>query len=228
MQTPIGKSERTSRWRTIASGLTATAVVCADVFLVWTGRTSLIGLRTLAPALAFISYALLYQGNPTAMGVRFRPIQGLRYWMVATAVIGAAIGAFLSLAVAAALLVSYPLPVNELRPDDLWAAFVQGCVLAPIFEEAIYRFGFCTGAVRLLKPWGTIVASGVIFGALHVLYGNPAPDNLIAGFFLAWAYLKSGTIVVPVVLHSLGNLCVVAMHFGTWYWLQTVVAAIET
>ena len=32
--------------------------------------------------------------------------------------------------------------------------------------------------------------------------------------------LKSGTIIVPVVLHSLGNSCAVVMHFGTWYWLH--------
>jgi uncharacterized protein len=58
------------------------------------------------------------------------------------------------------------------------------------------------------------VASGMIFGALHVLYGNPPPDNFIAGSFLAWAYLKIGTIVVPIASHLLGNLCVVAMHSG--------------
>ena len=96
--------------------------------------------------------------------------------------------------------------------------FVQMCVLSPIFEEATYRFGLCTGLVTVLRPWGTIFVTGMIFGALHILYGNPGPDNLIAGYFLAWAYLKSGTIVVPVVLHSFGNLCTLAMHVATWYW----------
>ena len=96
--------------------------------------------------------------------------------------------------------------------------FVQMCVLSPIFEEATYRFGLCTGLVTVLRPWGTIVVTGMIFGALHILYGNPGPGNLTAAYFLAWAYLKSGTIVVPVVLHSLGNLCALAMHFATWYW----------
>ena len=53
-------------------------------------------------------------------------------------------------------------------------------------------------------------ASGLLFGGLHVLYGNPGPDNLVAGFFLAWAILKSGSILVPLALHALGNLCVIA------------------
>ncbi len=218
MQTPIGKSEKTSPWRTIASGLTAATVVFADVWLVWSGRASYIGLRTTLPVLAFASYSLLYRGDLPTMGIRLRPIQGFRYWALATALLGAAISAFLLLALAAALLTGYPIHLYEIRPVDLRIMFVQMCVLAPIIEEATYRFGLCTGLVPVLRPWGTIFVSGMIFGALHVVYGNPGPDNLIAGYFLAWAYLKSGTILVPVVLHSLGNLCVLVMHFGMWYW----------
>ena len=202
----------------LASGLAAAAVACADLWLVWNDRTSLIGPRAIPPTLALASYGLLYRGDARAMGLRFRPIQGFRYWVVATALIGAAIGAFLLLVLAVALLTGYPIRVYELPPGDLWIGFLHMCMLTPILEEAIYRLGFCTGSVPVLKPWGTVVASGLIFGALHVLYGNPGPDNLIAGYFLAWAYLKSGTIVVPVVLHALGNLCVLSLHFGTWYW----------
>jgi uncharacterized protein len=220
MHTPIGHLEKTSRWRTIASGLTASAVVCVDLFLVWSGRTYLLGMRIIPPVIALAIYVLIYRGDVSAMGLRFRPIQGLRYWVLATALIGAAIGTFLLLALAVALITGYPIRLYEIRPDDLWTMFVQMCVLAPIFEEATYRFALCTGLVPVIKPWGTIFVSGLIFGALHFLYGNPGPDNLIAGYFLTWAYLKSGTIVVPVVLHSLGNLCVLVMHFGTWYWLH--------
>ena len=75
--------------------------------------------------------------------------------------------------------------------------------------------------VRLIGPWGTIFLSGCAFGALHFLYGNPAPDNFIAGYFLAWAYLKSGSVVVPIVLHSLGNLFVLSSHTVGWVlWAQ--------
>jgi CAAX protease family protein len=80
--------------------------------------------------------------------------------------------------------------------------------------------GLCTGAVPSLKPRWTILVSGLAFGALHVLYGNPGPDNLIAGFFLGWAYLKSGSVLVPMILHSLGNLIALSAHLGAWYWLD--------
>jgi len=71
--------------------------------------------------------------------------------------------------------------------------------------------------VALLGPRGTIVASGLLFGALHVLYGNPGPDNLLAGFLLAWTYLRSGSILVPFALHALGNLGVLASWVALWY-----------
>jgi membrane protease YdiL (CAAX protease family) len=91
------------------------------------------------------------------------------------------------------------------------------CILAPAVEEGIYRVGLCCGTVGLLRPGGAIAASGLLFGALHVLYGNPGPDNLVAGFFLAWAFLKSGSILVPLALHAAGNLCVLASWIALWY-----------
>ncbi len=218
VQTPIGSSVNSSGWRSAACALTAAAVVCADYWLVWTGRTSLTGSRMIPPMVALAAYVVLYRGDLSAMGLRLIPIQGLRYWGTATVLIGAAIGTFLLLAVAAALSIGYQIPLYVVRPEQLGGRFVEMCVIPPIFEEAIYRFGFCTGSVPVLKPWGTIVVSGMTFGALHILYGNPGPDNLIAGYFLAWAYLKSGTVVMPVILHSLGNLCTLVLHFGTWYW----------
>jgi uncharacterized protein len=51
----------------------------------------------------------------------------------------------------------------------------------------------------------------VVFALLHVAYGNPGIDNTIGGFILTWAFLKSETILVPIVLHGLGNLAVLIL-----------------
>jgi uncharacterized protein len=59
----------------------------------------------------------------------------------------------------------------------------------------------------------------MLFGALHVVRGIPSPENLFGGMILAWAYLRSGSVLIPVLLHSLGNLCVLALQVGAWYWL---------
>ena len=58
------------------------------------------------------------------------------------------------------------------------------------------------------------------FAALHVAYGNPSPENLVGGFLLGWVYLKSETILLPVLLHSLGNLLVLFCQVAGWYVLK--------
>jgi uncharacterized protein len=93
-------------------------------------------------------------------------------------------------------------------------------VLAPLKEEAIYRLGVCVPLTPWLGPRAAIAVSGLVFAGLHFAYGNPSPENLVGGFFLAWAYLKSETILVPVLLHGLGNLCVLASQIGYWAWLR--------
>jgi membrane protease YdiL (CAAX protease family) len=92
--------------------------------------------------------------------------------------------------------------------------------MAPIFEEVIYRLILCAPLAAWRRPWWGVVLSGLTFAALHMLYGNPSPENLFGGLFLAWAFLQSGSLLVPVLLHSLGNLCVLAGQIAAWYWLN--------
>jgi len=93
----------------------------------------------------------------------------------------------------------------------------RACLAAPVLEEAVYRFALCAPTAPILGRWPVIILSGLAFGWLHFIYGNPGPDNLIAGFLLAWAYLKSESILVPVVLHALGNFFVFLTQAGLYY-----------
>jgi membrane protease YdiL (CAAX protease family) len=72
----------------------------------------------------------------------------------------------------------------------------------------------------LPRPWTAVTVSGLAFAALHIVHGNPSPENLVGGFFLAWAYLKSGSIYIPILLHSLGNFVAWAGQVAAWYWLR--------
>ena len=93
-------------------------------------------------------------------------------------------------------------------PPPLWHFVIFAVVAAPLVEEAIFRFALCSGAENLLGPRTTIVLSGLAFAAMHYVVDNPGPDNFIAGYVLAWAYLKSRSILVPIILHALGNLSI--------------------
>ena len=184
IQSRIGTGETTSRWRIIALGLTAAAVVYADAWLVWTGKISLMSVRPIPPVIALMAYCLLLRGDLPAMDLRFRPIQGFRYWVLATVWIGAAIGTFLLLALAAALLTGYPIRLYRYGPPFFGSCLSKCACFRRFSRKQPYRFGLCAGLVTVIRPRPTIFVSRMIFGAIHILYGNPGPNNLIAGYFL--------------------------------------------
>jgi hypothetical protein len=87
-------------------------------------------------------------------------------------------------------------------------------VIAPLVEEPIYRLALCVPLVAIIGYWPTIVVSGAVFALLHHRYGNLSPENALAGLLLGWAYLRSGSLALPILLHSVGNALVfLAVYF---------------
>lgn len=211
MDTPLGytlQEPRTKAWLALGVGLAAIGIdFLLESFL----------LRSLVTGASILIIAWLAQRDTASLGlvVRLRP--GYRYWAKATLAMGAAIGAF---CVAAGLLLKVmgtPLSIPATPPERILSVLASYGVSAPVLEEALYRLVLCVSLVRIAGPGWTIFTSGAIFAALHFVWGNASPDNFIAGYFLAWAFIKSGSILTPIVLHSLGNLSVLALHVANWY-----------
>lgn len=87
--------------------------------------------------------------------------------------------------------------------------------LAPIAEELLFR-GLLFGAVHRKHPAMAWIVSASAFSAAHVI-GYIGQYNLFscllafvqylpAGFCLAFAYKRSGTIFAPVLIHTVNNL----------------------
>jgi membrane protease YdiL (CAAX protease family) len=140
------------------------------------------------------------------------PKPSVRWWLRATVLVG---GAFVVvvIAVAGVLYASgWELPLGT--PPPLDTALWDGCVVAPLVEEPVYRLALCAPLAAIAGRWPTIIVSGIVFAFLHHRYDVLAPDNALAGLLLGWAYLRSGSILVPIFLHALGNaLVVVAIVF---------------
>jgi membrane protease YdiL (CAAX protease family) len=102
-------------------------------------------------------------------------------------------------------------------PDQAVPAFVHMCLIARALEETIYRLVVCVPTPATFGPKTAILVSGATFAGLHFVYGNPSPDNLLAGDVLAWAYLESGSLVFPIALHSLGNAVAFAAQLVAWH-----------
>lgn len=168
--------------------------------------------------IGLFGYGFLTQWDPDTLGLNAHPIPGWTYWIKATLLIGGAVGTFALLVFVVWTLAEWELPRHSIAPRYFWPAFLHACIYAPVVEEAIYRFVLCVPACAVSRPVVAITLSGCIFAALHFAYGNPAPDNFIAGFFLAWGYLRSGSILIPVLLHSLGNFCALLFKCGVYLW----------
>lgn len=141
------------------------------------------------------------------LGLRIRPEPSWRYWVKAAAMIGLAVSV---------VCVGYLLVTGEYEtfaisgPDsDTWMVEIpDACLFAPTFEELIYRVALCSTLVAWIGRWPTVFVSGGIFGLIHIANGVAGPDNFVAGYFFAWAYLRSGSVAVPIALHAGGNLVV--------------------
>jgi membrane protease YdiL (CAAX protease family) len=99
-----------------------------------------------------------------------------------------------------------PLPA---APVDKALFFFVGGILAPVAEEAVFRgliFGY-------LRRWGlaaAILISTGMFAAIHTGVTLPV-TQIVGGLVFAMAYHISGSLVTPIVIHSLGNLAIFAL-----------------
>jgi membrane protease YdiL (CAAX protease family) len=94
---------------------------------------------------------------------------------------------------------------------------VTGILLAPLFEETIFR-GFLFGGLRKRMGWvGAALVSSAIFAAGHLSLAAFIPTFTL-GFLFAYLYQRSNSIWPGVILHTLINsvgLC--ALYVVTQY-----------
>jgi len=196
--------------------LVGLCTVAADFALIHAGHGANTMLRLGLAIVAGLLLLLLARGDLDSVGFRIRPTQGWRVWIRITTKIAVVLGILIGCA-AVVLWATHSLGTPPmLSPQEYGPRMLWACATVPWFEEGIYRLALCA-PLATQRRWPVILLSGVVFALLHVAYGNPGPDNFLAGFVLAWAYLHSGSIVVPIVLHAFGNAFALTLHLVTWY-----------
>jgi membrane protease YdiL (CAAX protease family) len=104
------------------------------------------------------------------------------------------------------LLLRSPLPVDS---TGLIGLFLVGGLLAPLAEEMCFR-GLLYGFFRRWGVFPALIASTAIFTALHSVSGLPV-TQIVGGLVFAIAYERSRNLVVPIVIHLLGNTALFAL-----------------
>lgn len=82
--------------------------------------------------------------------------------------------------------------------------FLTVVIMAPLTEEILFR-GLMLGALsKTCNKWLAIVATAIVFGLVH---GHPIGIIYASclGLVLGWLYIKSGSIIAPILFHTVYN-----------------------
>lgn len=221
MEDGVGIELRRSPGRMVVAAAVGATVVAADMVMASRGAVTF-WTRAAMSCGAAIVYGRLSGWRWHSLGLAARPEQGWGYWTKLTAKVGGVVALLFGAVVSAAWASTQVPDVQTSRwsgmafaaPSDFWPWIRHACLPTPIAEEGIYRLVLCVPFAALIGRKGTIVVSGCVFAALHVVYGNPGIDNAVAGFLLGWVFLKSRSLLVPIAWHSLGNLLVGLTRLG--------------
>lgn len=99
--------------------------------------------------------------------------------------------------------------------DDPVVMVITAVIMAPIFEEIIFRGIIQKGMINNgVKPWKAILLASVLFGLIH---GNPWQfvGATLLGTVLGLVYYKTKSLLLPMLLHGFNNLCSAILIFYT-------------
>ena len=110
--------------------------------------------------------------------------------------------------------------ISDMMQGDLLFSILGTIVLVPPCEELLFR-GVIFGGMYNKRPVAAYIISAVAFSAIHVVgyVGLFSWDTLAlcflqyipAGIALGWAYVRSGSILTPILIHTLVNAIGVAI-----------------
>lgn len=94
---------------------------------------------------------------------------------------------------------------NTRSPLVIGGMLVLACVVAPLYEELLFRAGLYRFCRQRLGRNSALLISGALFGALHGNLAGFLPLTVF-GMILALAYETTGYLRVAVIAHGLFNL----------------------
>lgn len=122
---------------------------------------------------------------------------------------------------------SEPVPTNLALVEEAareWPVFLFlfAVVLAPAYEELLFRRVFFGRFLAAGRPWLGLLLSSLVFALVHEVPGVSAnPPLAVAQLWLiyggmgaafAWLYWRTGTLWAPFLAHALNNGIALAVH----------------
>jgi membrane protease YdiL (CAAX protease family) len=103
-------------------------------------------------------------------------------------------------------------------PQILFMIVISAVLVAPLWEEVLFR-GLFYGALRRYVPAHTAIpAVGILFGLFHLPALTTIVPMSVLGMLLCYLYEKTGRLTVPIALHFLFNACQVGFMIVLRTW----------
>ncbi len=197
--------------------LSAGVILAVELGLHWVAwpknisSLALLGIARILEGLILLATVQLFCPRGTAaIGLRFRNFSnGLKKGIVWSAGFG-----ILVLLVSIILYLTSGINAFEFmqggRPTakgGIWLFLIIGGVVSPITEEIVFR-GVLYGYLRQWGVLAAIIGSTVAFVLAHSTQGAFPLTQAVGGIVFAVAYEKERNLLVPVVIHILGNLAI--------------------
>jgi membrane protease YdiL (CAAX protease family) len=106
----------------------------------------------------------------------------------------------------------------------IWLAML---VFYPVFsayeQEVVYRkFLFMRYRPLFQKRWVLILASGVTFSFVHIIYFSwlSIVFTFIAGIYFAWLYNKTKSVLFTGIIHGIMGFLIFTVGLGQHFWLD--------
>lgn len=93
---------------------------------------------------------------------------------------------------------------NLVKSDNFFLPFLSVAVLAPLSEELYFRGMIYPVARKRFGPFWGMVISGLFFGSMHLDIYRLIPISA-GGMVLAYYYEKTGSLISPMLAHSIWN-----------------------
>lgn len=89
-------------------------------------------------------------------------------------------------------------------------------ILAPIVEEFFFRGVILQRLIKKTSVWGGILISSLLFGILHA----DIIGAFIFGIITALLFIRTGNLLIPILVHMLNNTLAVALMYMPPSWIK--------
>lgn len=108
----------------------------------------------------------------------------------------------------------YDFAMDYFSSLPLWILLFESCIIAPIFEEVLYRGVLLKGLSKRYSTKKAIIYSALIFGIAHL--NIPQGINaFLLGIIIGLVYYYTNSIFICIVMHFTNNLLVNFVYYPT-------------